>query len=229
MTVLRRTLHESLAIAALIGRNWRLWLASALLGGLLSAFFVLLAPRLWVSEGQMILRPKFILEGYMLSTNELGPYYAVRLAEQGRVAQVLEKLYIEEEPETVEAWDESGPIIHLRVEHRNPLKAEAITRALMADFREELEIENRNREEADRLVIALSPSSFAHSANTPLPIMARLGFAAGLLVGLVLVLWRGWRQRARILAPLEAEQLIGAPTLGAIPKQKIWALQEFPY
>ena len=222
LTALRRILHKSLAIATLIGRSWRLWLTIALLSLLLSAGFGLLTPRLWASEGEIILRPKFILEGYLLATNQLGPYYAVRVKEERRVARVLAKLRLEKAPQMIEAWHEPGPIIHVRVEHHDPMKAEAITRSLLADFHSELEAENRTREESDRLLIILSPTSFAHSANSPLSLFALIGFAGGLLVGLILTLWRGWRQHKRIFAPLEAEQLIGAPTLAAIPKQKIY-------
>ena len=169
-----------------------------------------------------MLRPMFILEGYLLSTNQLGPYYAVRLQEPQRITRVLQTLQLTTEPKTVEAWHEPGPIIHLRVEYQDPMNAEAITRRLLSDFRAELEAENRTREEADRLIVTLSPSSFAQSANRPLFFYILFGFFSGLLLGMLLTLWYGWRQHYRIIESLDIEQLMGAPTLAAIPKQKAW-------
>lgn len=222
LALIRRLLHTFLASAALVGRAWRFWLTIALLGLCLSAGFGLLTPRLWVSEGQMMLRPKFILEGYLLSTNQLGPYYAVRLQEPRRVERVLEALQPITKPELVEAWHQAGGIIHLRVEHQEPTSAEAIARWLLSDFRAELQAENRTREEADRLIVTLSPSSFAKSANRPLIFYILFGFLSGLAVGILWTLWHGWRQQQRIIESLDIEQLMSAPTLAAIPKQKAW-------
>ena len=125
LAAIRRLLHTFLASAALVGRAWRFWLTIALLGLCLSAGFGLLTPRLWASEGQMMLRPKFILEGYLLSTNQLGPYYAVRLQKPHRVERVLEALQLTIEPGLVEASSQPGAIIHLRVEHQDPMSAES--------------------------------------------------------------------------------------------------------
>lgn len=170
----------------------------------------------------MMLRPKFILEGYLLSTNQLGPYYAVRLQAPDRVERILETLQLKVEPQLVEASSQPGAIIHLRVEYQDPTNAEAITRLLLSDFRGELQAENRTREEADRLIVSLSPSSFAKSANRPLIFYVLFGFLSGLALGILWTLWHGWRQQQRIIESLDIEQLMSAPTLAAIPKQKAW-------
>jgi hypothetical protein len=217
LPLLRRALRAALGLMTLLIRQWRLWLVTGLLAALLSVGVGLSRTALWASEGDVILQPTFILEGYMLATNELAQHYAVRLEAEGRVERVLRQLEIEEEPHLVEATSKAGGIISLRVEHPEPLESEAITRALLVDFRAEVEGENRIRQEADRLVVTLSPSSFAYSANTPLPVLIARGFAIGLLGGIMLVLGQGWLQRGRIITPLEAEQLTGAPTLAAIP------------
>nr|MBA3533025.1 hypothetical protein [Ardenticatenales bacterium] len=97
-------------------------------------------------------------------------------------------------------------------------QAEAITRALLLDFAHELEQENLTRPEADRLVIDLAGSSFAQPATAPWPLAALQGAGVGAALGILLVLLRGWQRRGLVLSPLEAEQLVGAPTLAAIPK-----------
>lgn len=207
-----------MALGRLVGRGWRLWLLSALLGAAVAAGGVLREPPRWASEGQALLRPRFILEGYLLATNELTRHYALRLEEEERVARVLRALDASA-PNKVEASEAAGGIVHLRVVHRDPAQAEAIARALLADFRAELERENRSREEPDRLVVALSPSSFPRPVNREPGEAAAWGFGAGLVAGVLIVLLHGWLRRDRLSQPLEAEQLLGAPTLGAIPRR----------
>jgi capsular polysaccharide biosynthesis protein len=224
-TFLRRALRLLLAVIALLARSWRLWLAAALLGALLLAAHTATEPRRWASEGEIALRPRILRQGYLLSTRELTANYALRLREESRVARVLDMLGLDEDPQQVTGrvttWTEpAAGMLYLRVEDADPARAEAITRALMVDFRDELEAENRTRQELDRLVISLSPTSFARPANPPLIDSILRGFGAGLALGLTLALLRGWLNRGRVRAPIEVEQLIGAPTLAAIPRRQ---------
>jgi hypothetical protein len=221
---LRRGLWLALAMLALVVRNWRLWLATALLGAVMFAARAATEPRLWVSEGSLTLQPLILREGYLLSARELTGNYTLRLGEEQRVARVLDGLGYTEAPDEVlshlmTSQQPTAGTIRLQVEHPDPARAEALTRALLLDFQQEVEAENRTREELDRLVIAISPTSFARPVNAPVVASAVKGFGLGLMVGVGLVLLRRWLQRNRIAMSLEAEQLTGAPTLGAIPRR----------
>lgn len=222
LSLLRTFLHHLLALLSLLRRAWRLWLLTSALGLALGAGVALPAPRGWVSEGAVTLHPRVMLEGYLLSTQELAPSYALRLQQERRVARALATLGLTEPPVSVLATPQQGGLLHLRVTHHDPAQAEAIARALLADFRAELEAENRSREEADRLVVRLSPSSFAHPLVPPLLPLAGGGMLAGLVGGWMLVLLGAWRRRGRVLAPLEAEHLTGVPTLATIPPRRLW-------
>lgn len=222
LSFLRHTLLRLLALLVLLGRSWRLWLTTSALGLVLGGGLALPAPRLWASEGTIALHPRVMLEGYLLSTQELAPSYAVRLQQESRVARILAALGIAERPVSVRATAQRGGLLHLRVTYRDPDHAEAIARALLTDFRAELEAENRSREEGDRLVVRLSPSSFARPVVRPLLPLVGGGVLAGLVGGWALVVLGAWRRRGRVLAPLEAEQLMGVPTLATIPPRRLW-------
>ncbi len=222
--MVRRLLRGFLNGIILIARHWRFWLTSALLGVGLSLGLVLSAPPLWVSEGYVLLRPLILREGHLLTTDELGANYALHLRDEDRVARVVEVLELEEEPEEllphITTQARVDGILYLRVVQAEPARAERLTRALLNDFQQELERENRTREELDRLVVDLSRSSFARRLNTPWQIALGRGVSVGMVVGVALVLLGGWYGSHRITEPLEAEQLTGAPTLGAIPKAR---------
>jgi hypothetical protein len=220
MSFIRKWVQEVSEGLLLVARGWRLWLAMALLGAALAAVLAWLSPPRWASEGFVALRPVLLHEGYLLATADLGTHYALRLREESRVERVLSSLAIEEAPLEVTTWHQPGVgLVHLRVLHAGSQEAEDIARALLVDFQDELARENRAREETDRLVIELSRSSFAYRADPPLIVATLRGAAAGLVVGLLLLLALGRLRRGRIGQPLEAEQLTGAPTLGAIPRR----------
>lgn len=224
LLLLRRMLRLGLAAIRLIARQWRLCLTAALLGTVLFAGQAAAASRLWASEGSVTLRPLILREGHLLSTAELTANHALRLREQSRVARVLGQLGFSEAPEavgsrvTTQAQPQAGRV-HLRVAHPDPARAEAIARALLLDFQQELEAENRTRQELDRLVLSVSPTSFARPVRASLLASAVRGLSVGLGLGVTLALLRGWLLWNRVVAPLEAEQLTGAPTLGAIPRR----------
>ena len=221
-----RSLLRSLGSAATTAaRRWRLVLAVTVLGAVLSIVAAFRAPVRWISEGRIALRPTFLLEGYLLSANELADHYAVRLVAPDRVRRALATL----PPAAtagiaVEASSEPGGVVWLRVEDTDPAFAEAVARFLLVDFRAEIERENRTREEADRLVLSVSRTSFARRLTPPLWEVGGRGALAGLVGGLLAALLQGWRQARRVSLPIEAEALTGAPTLAAIPgKRRPWS------
>jgi hypothetical protein len=147
--------------------------------------------------------------------------------EERRLATVLDELALDglNIPETPQSLQHQittraapGGLLYLRVVQPTSERAESLTAALLHDFRAELELENRRRDEIDRLVIEVSRIPFATPANFPPLLAALLGGIAGLAFAGPLLLLLAWLRYNRILAPLEAEQSTGAPTLAAIPR-----------
>lgn len=196
----------------------------SLLGAAMALLGWLAMPRPWASEGYALLRPLLLHEGYLLSTNELGAYYALRLSAPERVERAAAATGVSgdaaELRRAVAAESIPGGIVRLRVTLPEPAQAEQLTRALLLDFQESVAAENRTREEGDRLVVELSRVRFAEPAYPSLQLALLGGAALGLLVGALLALGSGWYRSRRVVAPLDAEQLTGAPTLGAIPRHR---------
>lgn len=224
---LGRVLRGLFSGAALLARRWRLLLATLLLGTSVALLGWLAMPHPWTSEGYALMRPLLLREGYLLTTNELGAYYALRLSAPERVARAAASVGVgagaAELQRAIHAESVPGGIVRLRVTLPEPTQAERLTRALLLDFRGLVEAENRTREEGDRLVVELSRVHFPRPAYPPLPLMLLVGAAVGLLVGILLALGSAWHQGRRVAAPLDAEQLTGAPTLGAIPRQRFFS------
>lgn len=215
---LRRTFRALHLLGGWLHQGWRLWISLALLGVLLGTLGALLQPPRWVSEGEIVLRPQILREGHLLSVSDLGSHYALRLIEEARLARVSATLPALASDPTVRAWHEPGVgIVRLQLYHAGPEIAERFHRALLLDFQAELAAENLTRPEADRLVVTLPRTSFARPATLPWTHAALLGALGGLGLGLLLALLRGAYRHGRLHHPLEVEQLLGAPTLAAIP------------
>ncbi len=219
---LGRVLRGLLRGVALLAHRWRLLLAMLLLGAGVALLGWLAMPRPWASEGYALLRPLLLREGYLLTTNELGGYYALRLSAPERVARAAASVGLAGNAaawqRAVHAESAPGGIVHLRVTLPEPAQAEQLTRALLLDFRAEVEAENRTRESQERLVVELSRVRFPVPAYLSWQLALLRGAALGLLAGTLLALGGAWQRARHVAAPLDAEQLIGAPTLGAIPR-----------
>lgn len=204
-----------------LGRRWRIWLVAAALGALVSLLLATVAPTRWVSQGEFVYRPLILWEGHLLAASSLNDYYALRLTAPDRVERAVDQAGgpgADGSPPIVQALPVPGQsVVRLQVTAATPDQAERVARALLVDLRDEVAAQNRLREGRDRLVAEISYTSFASPADSgavaALLRGALLGVAlAGLLVGAF-----EWGRRGRLRRPVEVEQLIGAPTLAAIP------------
>lgn len=229
---LARGLRGALAALRLLRDGWRVLLVLACVGAALGLLWVGSQPPWWVSEGHVALRPLILREGHLLTANELGAHYALRLVAPARVARVWDEVARPDVPHDGRLRLASraipGGFLLLEVVHPDAALAEAVNRGLLRSFQREIEAENRTREAQDRLVLSLSRHSMASRASMPLARAAARGAAAGAAFGVLSLLLAAFWQRGRIVAPLEAEQLTGAPTLGAIPARPRLRLFFFP-
>lgn len=211
-------LNTLLRLVRIFAEGWRGWSGIAIAGALLFTGYASLQPTMYQSEGTVTLTPRYWLEGYMLATQELTRHYAARLTGDDRVERAMAEADTDIEP-TVNVESQPGMMIALVVEHPDAAVAEAFTRVLMADLRDEILLENRTRIENDRLTIDLSPTSFARPTLPPWQWFAGAGALAGFAVGLVGVYGVAFWRRGRVRTDSEARQVVGLPTLGMIPRR----------
>ena len=206
-----------LRVAGWLGPGWRWPAALALLGCLLPA---VLMPRDggWESRAEIVMRPRILLEGYVLATSDLGRYYAQRFASPARLARAMQLTGLSVAPTLVEAEAEPGTgFVTLRVRHADAAAARALATAMQRDFYAELQRENGTRGEQDRLWLDFTPAPFAHRVERDRRLPLLLGATGGALLGSLIALARGYRAEQRVATPLDAEALTGASTLAAIP------------
>lgn len=214
----RRLLRAALALGRALVSQWRPVAALALGAALVALSWLALAPPRHASEGEITIRPRFQLEGHLLSARALGEYHALRLLRPARVERLAAELDLVPDDYRLEAVPLPDSFtLRLHVEGPIPDGTERLTRALLVDYRAELLAENRRRDEPDRVIVSLSPTSFPAPAAPPSALVALLGALGGALLGLIVALTRVLLRAGRLTAPLEAEQLTGAPTLAAIP------------
>lgn len=211
-------LNGIFALVRIFAEGWCWWAGLAVVGAVVLAGYGVLQPMRYHSKGTLTITPRYLLEGYMLATQELTRHYAVRLISDERLDRAMSTTGTAIEPKVI-VTSQPGMVIVLNVEHPDAAVAEAFTRALLLDLRDEIVIENRTRIENDRLTVELSPTSFAEPA-TPSPqwyaaVGALGGFGAGVLWLYGLAFW----QRGRLQTEAEARQAVGLPALGMIPRR----------
>ncbi len=217
-SVLLLGLNAIYALIRIFAEGWRWWAGMAVAGALLCAGYGLLQPTLYRSEGTLTITPRYLLEGYMLATQELTHHYAARLVGDERIERAMGEAATDIEP-MVEAESQPGMIIVLTVEHPDPAVAEAFTRILLLDLRNEILVENRTRIENDRLTVDLSLTSFARPAYPSWEWYAAVGALGGFISGGVWVYLLAFWGHGRLRSDREIRQAVGLPTLGMIPRR----------
>lgn len=211
-------LNSIFALVRIFAEGWRWWVGLAVVGAVVLAGYGWFQPQRYRSEGTLTITPRYLLEGYMLATQELTRHYAVRLIGDDRIARSMMAAGTEIEP-TVTATSQPGMVIALTVEHPSAAVTESFTRALLLDLRDEILMENRTRIENDRLSVELSPTSFAQSAIPSWQWYVAVGALGGFAAGLVWVYGVAFWRRGRLRTEAEARQAVGLPTLGMIPRR----------
>lgn len=211
-------LNSIFVLVRIFAEGWRWWIGFAVVGAVVFAGYGVLQPIRYGSEGTLTITPRYLLEGYMLATQELTNHYAVRLTGDERVERAMAAAGTEVKP-TITATSQPGMMITLTVDHSSAAVAEAFTRALLLDLRDEIGIENRTRIENDRLTVDLSLTSFAYPATPTWEWYAMVGalggFGMGMLWAYILAFWR----RGQVRTEAEARQAVGLPALGMIPRR----------
>lgn len=214
----RRLLRAAVALVRALVAQWRVMAALALVGALVALGWLALSPTRYRSEGEITIRPRFQLEGHLLSARALGDYHALRLLRPARLDRLARELDLDIDRYRLDALPVADSFtLRLQVEGPTPDGVERVARALLADYRAELLEENRRRDEPDRVIVSLSPASFPAPDAPPIELVALVGALAGTLLALVGALARILLGYGRLVTPLEAERLTGAPTLAAIP------------
>lgn len=200
-------------------------LAGGILLGLLGgAVLSISEPQLYRSTAIVSLEPQVFNQNTMLSMEALVSNYGLRLQSERRIAQVVE----------VEGWTDSVPDVarHVTVDadpeaftltihvwDRSSEHAAEIADALVRTFHDDVEAANLRRARQDRIRLnVLQPPAPGIRDSPHWNRNLEGGALAGLGAGLLVALWWAWRRRDRVYDPLEVEGLIGAPTLGKIPR-----------
>lgn len=197
--------------------------AVGLLAGLGLSLF---QPRLYAAVTVISLEPEIFGQDSVNAMQALVSNYALQVRSPRLVEQALAAAQRPESAEEVRrattvTGNPSELTITIRVVARQPEDAIALVRALVDQFQRELDAENRRRLRANRLRLLILEQ--VHSATQVSPQYQRLaltGAIAGLLSGLVTAGARSYRRKTTFDRPLEVEQFLGAPTLGAIPPGK---------
>jgi hypothetical protein len=217
-SILLWALNATFALVKIFVEGWRWWVGVAVAGATVCAAYGLLQPTLYRSEGTLTITPRYLLEGYMLATQELTHHYAARLTGDERIERAMMEAETEIEPK-VEAESQPGMIITLTVEHPDPAVAEGFTRGLLLDLRNEILLENRTRIENDRLTVDLSLTSFARPGYPSWEWYAAVGTLSGFFLGTLWVYLMAFWRRGRLRSDKEIRQAVGLPTLGMIPRR----------
>lgn len=212
-------LNTLFAMVRIFAEGWRGWVGLSLAGAFLLAGYTVIQPPLYRSEGVLTITPRYLLEGYMLATQELTHHYAARLIGDQRIARAMAAAGTEIEP-TVEATSHAGMMVELVVEHPNQAVTEALNRALLVDLRDEILRENRTRGENDRLTVAVSPTSFAHPTAPDWQWYGALGALGGFVLGVLWIYAMAFWWRGRLRNDGDVRQSVGLPLLGMIPRQR---------
>ena len=212
------------------------WLLAALAGALVAATLWWALPQRWSSEGHLILRPQItygtargiyasVLSGDRLSTiNELGAAYTWHLIADERLGRVAGALGWPESPQALRAMlevtYEGHGILRVRATGPRPERVEQLVAAVTRDFESTIAAQNRQRLDADRILVTRSAVTLPVTTRASLPLWLGVGAAGGALLALGGLATRDARRRRRILTPLEAEQQVAVPTLAAIPSHR---------
>ncbi|HBY95212.1 MAG: hypothetical protein M5U01_32810 [Ardenticatenaceae bacterium] len=233
LLVIRRTSRAARGFLALIltlGR-WLhtaapLLLAGAVVGALFGLAVGLLQPRLFAAASVVSLEPEVFRQNTVVSMQGLVNNYALQLRSEGLISRALDVANRPESAAQVRAstsvtGDPDELTISVRVVAPRPTDAVALVRALVDQFRREVEAANRRQAHENRLrVLVLEPAWSAGPVSPRFHITTLYGTSAGLLAGVAVALLRSWRRRTTFTRPLEVERFLDAPTLGAIPPSK---------
>jgi hypothetical protein len=211
-------LNGVFALVRVFAEGWRWWAGAAIIGALVLAGYAWSQPLRYRSEGTLTITPRYLLEGYMLATQELTHHYAVRLGGDERIERAMAVAGTDIEP-MVEAASHAGMMVNLMVEHPNAEGAEALTRALLVDLRDEIFRENRSRMENDRLTVDVSLTGFARPATPPWEWYAGVGALGGFAIGVIWLYLLAFLRRGRLRTDGDVRQAVGLPPLGMIPRR----------
>lgn len=222
----RGILHLTLTLGGWLRRVAPLLLTGAAGGALLGLALSLTQPGLFEAQGVVSLEPEVFRQNTILSMQGLVNNYALQLRSEDLVARALRTANRSESATAVQAATSArgNPdelTLTVRVVARNPEAAVALLRALLDQFRREVEASNRRQERESRLrVVVLEPAWSADQVSPRYRATTGGGAGAGLLIALAIALLQGWRERTTFHRPLEVERFLDAPTLGAIPSNK---------
>ena len=193
--------------------------AGLLLGALVSAS----EPRLYRSSAVVSIEPQMFSYGNLLSLEGLVNNFAKRLQSETQIGEVIEANNWSDSPATVanhvsvEA-DVGSFTLTIQVYDPSAEHAAAIADALIAAFEDEIETVNLRRSRNDRIQVnVLQPPTDGVRASPHWERNLAAGAGIGLMVGLAFGALQVWRRHNRILDPIDAEQILDAPTLGTIP------------
>lgn len=195
-------------------------LIGLLLGGLASAT----EPHLYSSTTVVSLEPQVFNYGHLLSMGPLVNNFRAQLESKRYLGDVIKTNEWNLAPAdladriTVEANAETFTLA-IHVLDSSPARAAEIANALVDAFDEDIESINVRREQRDRIRLnVLQPASTPVQTSPHWERNLALGAIVGLIAGLVIGAVSEWRRRTHIVDPLDAEQVLKAPTLGAIPR-----------
>lgn len=193
--------------------------AGLLMGGLISAT----EPRLYQSSAVVSIEPQVFSYENLLSLEGLVNNFAKRLQSEKQVGEVIEDNGWSDSPAivadrvTVDA-DVGSFTLTIQVLDPSPEHAAAIANALIDAFEDEIESVNLRRSRNDRIrVNVLQPPTDGVPASPHWERNLAAGAALGLVLGLALGAVQVWRRHDCIFDPIDAEQILDAPTLGEIP------------
>lgn len=159
----------------------------------------------------------------LLSLEGLINNFAKRLQSEKRIGEVIEANDWSDSPATVakrvsvEA-DVGSFTLTIQVLDPSAEHAAAIADALIDAFEDEIESVNLRRSRNERIQVnVLQPPTDGVLASPHRERNLAAGAGIGLVVGLALGALQVWHRHDRILDPIDAEQILEAPTLGAIP------------
>lgn len=201
----------------------RLLLLGLVAGLLLGALVSVAQPRLYQSSAVVSIEPQVFSFDNLLSLEGLVNNFAKRLQSEKQISDVIEVNDWSDSPAavadrvSVEADIESFTLT-IQVLDPSAQHAAAIADALIVAFEDEIESVNLRRSRNDRIrVNVLQPPTEGLRASPNWERNLAAGTGIGLVIGLALGVLQVWRRHDRILDPIDAEQILNAPTLGAIP------------